>query len=336
MPWTWAFTDAEQHPPTRCVVLAGAGPSFCAGADLQHFLSQHAQVGSPIAFLRQVSALITRFEASPLPIVAALHGHAVAGGLELALACDVAVAAESTLIGDGHIRNNLLPAGGSSVRLPRKVGDAMARWLALTGQLVPARRLADAGWLHAVVPDDQLSSTVATVAMSLAESSGPAQSAFKSPPFRPDHNGRRTRARQGTGRLRRPLERQRRARGTHRLPPTPIDDHHRNHTTIHNSTVNRYEDHVVLATGGARARRRNGASFRGRRRGRRHRQHQPRVGQHAQPLVIQQRKWARVSMNSSVPPPQGLGGRPRIRFVDVFGHRVRVAIWSGPRAQHHC
>jgi enoyl-CoA hydratase len=175
-----ALTDAEQHPPTRCVVLAGAGQSFCAGADLQHFLSQHAEMGSPIAFLRQVSALITRFEVSRLPIVAALHGHAVAGGLELALACDVAVAAESTLIGDGHIRNNLLPAGGSSVRLPRKVGDAMARWLALTGELVPARRLADAGWLHAVVPDDQLSSTVAAVAMSLVECSGPAQSAFKS------------------------------------------------------------------------------------------------------------------------------------------------------------
>jgi len=174
-----ALTEAEDDPHTRCLILAGSGQSFCAGGDLQYFLSVADRPGGPTQFLRRVSAVVTRLETSRLPVVAALHGHAVAGGLELALACDVVVAAEATLIGDGHIRHNLLPAAGSSVRLSRKVGDSMARWLAMTGQLVPAERLAATGWLHATVPDEQLTATALAVASELAEAGGPAQAAFK-------------------------------------------------------------------------------------------------------------------------------------------------------------
>lgn len=175
-----ALSDAEQDSATQCVVINGNGKSFCAGADLQFFLGLHAEHGTPIAFLRRVSALVTRLETSPLPVVAAVHGHAVAGGLELALGCDVVVATESALIGDGHVKNNLLPAGGSSVRLARKVGDSLGRWLSLTGSLVPARRLAEAGWIHEVVPDADLTSAALAVARELAVASGAAQSAFKS------------------------------------------------------------------------------------------------------------------------------------------------------------
>jgi enoyl-CoA hydratase/carnithine racemase len=106
---TTALTDAEHDASTRVVLIAGAGPSFCAGADLRHLLSLHEAGHTPVPFLRTVSALTRRLETSPLPIVAVLHGHAVAGGLEIALACDVVVAEAGTLIGDGHIRNHLLP-----------------------------------------------------------------------------------------------------------------------------------------------------------------------------------------------------------------------------------
>ncbi|MFI6309862.1 enoyl-CoA hydratase/isomerase family protein [Nocardia fusca] len=174
-----SLNEAESDPHTRCLVLAGAGKSFCAGGDLQYFLSTADRTGGPTQFLHQVSAVVTRLETSRLPVVAALHGHAVAGGLELALACDLVVAADTTLIGDGHIRNNLLPAAGSSVRLPRKVGDSTARWLALTGQLIPAKQLVATGWLHAVVPADQVAATAHTTAAELAEAAGPAQEAFK-------------------------------------------------------------------------------------------------------------------------------------------------------------
>ncbi|MEU2001468.1 enoyl-CoA hydratase/isomerase family protein [Rhodococcus sp. NPDC019627] len=174
-----ALSAAETDRDTRAVVLRGAGKSFCAGADLQHFLNLHSRGQTPLGFLRKVSALATRLEASRLPVVAAIHGHAVAGGLELALACDVVISTPTALIGDGHVRNNLLPAGGASVRLPRKVGDSMARWLALTGALLPATELSHTGWLHAVVDHDHLHTAALTAATELAEHAGPAQSAYK-------------------------------------------------------------------------------------------------------------------------------------------------------------
>ncbi|WP_373864694.1 enoyl-CoA hydratase/isomerase family protein [Nocardia vaccinii] len=89
------------------------------------------------------------------------------------------VATDTALIGDGHIRNNLMPAGGASVRLTRKVGESMARWLALSGSLLTPRELAATGWIHAVVPDEHLADTAMQVATTLAAHHGPAQSRYK-------------------------------------------------------------------------------------------------------------------------------------------------------------
>jgi len=174
-----ALTDAEQDAATQAVLIAGAGPSFCAGADLRHLLALHEAGNTPVSFLRTVSALTRRLETSPLPIVAVLHGHAVAGGLEIALACDVVVAETGTLIGDGHIRNNLLPGAGASVRMRARLGDALGRWLALTGELLPAEKFLSAGWLHSVVESGQGVSEGQRVAELLAAAANPAQAAFK-------------------------------------------------------------------------------------------------------------------------------------------------------------
>lgn len=174
-----AVTDAEADPGTAVVIIAGQGRSFCAGADLTHLL-RFASVGrSPVEFLSRVSAWFSRLEATRLPVVAAVHGHAVAGGLELALACDVVIAAEDALMGDGHVRNQLLPAGGASVRLPRRVGPALARYLMLTGNLIPAADLRTSGWLHDVVPAGRLDTAAQHVAEQLAAAAGPAQSQVK-------------------------------------------------------------------------------------------------------------------------------------------------------------
>ena len=174
-----ALAAAAQDEGVSVVVLAGRGPSFCAGADLRHLMSLGEQAGDPLAWIGEISAAITRLERCPKPVVAALHGHVVAGGLELALACDAVLAADGTLIGDGHVRNRLLPGGGSSVRLAHAVGLSLARWLLLSGELLPAERFAAAGWLHAVVPGERLQDEAHALAERLAAASGPAQRSLK-------------------------------------------------------------------------------------------------------------------------------------------------------------
>ena len=170
---------AETDPQVSVVAVAGNGPSFCAGGDFRHFLELHQRGRNPVHFLKQVSDCFSRIEASPVPWVAVLHGHVVAGGLELALACDVVIAAEGTLIGDGHLNNQLLPGAGSSLRLPRAVGRSLCRWLMLTGELLPAGQLAEAGWILRVVPPDQLDEAAELVCAQLAERAGPAQRSLK-------------------------------------------------------------------------------------------------------------------------------------------------------------
>jgi enoyl-CoA hydratase len=174
-----AIAEAGDDPATRLVVIAGEGKSFCAGADLRHLQAVAEAGGDPAAFLSAVSDCFTRLECCAKPVVAAVHGHVVAGGLELALACDVVVARDGTLIGDGHVRNGLLPAGGASVRLPRKVGAPLARWLLLTGELLPAEAFVASGFIHAIAPAEQFDNLVATVVDSLREPQRAAQTRMK-------------------------------------------------------------------------------------------------------------------------------------------------------------
>jgi enoyl-CoA hydratase/carnithine racemase len=173
------ITSAEDDPATAVIAVAGNGPSFCAGGDFHQFLQLHDRGDNPVGFLADVSACFSRIAASPKPWVAVLHGHAVAGGLELALACDVVVAADTTLIGDGHLQRRLVPAGGSSVRLPGAVGRGLSRWLLLTGELLPATEFAHTGWIHAIVPEADLDDTATRVCHQLADRHSPAQQRLK-------------------------------------------------------------------------------------------------------------------------------------------------------------
>jgi enoyl-CoA hydratase len=173
------ITVAEADPETAVVAVSGNGPSFCAGGDFRQFLKLHHHGRNPVEFLSDVSACFSRIEASPVPWVAVLHGHVVAGGLELALVCDVVVAAEGTLIGDGHLNHRLTPAGGSSVRLAGAVGRGLARWLLLTGELLPASDFANTGWIQSIVPETDLDATAMRLAHLLAGRHSPAQRELK-------------------------------------------------------------------------------------------------------------------------------------------------------------
>ncbi len=170
--------DIAADPSTAVVVLAGDGPSFCAGGDFRHFLTVGDRDGV-VAFLTRLSDCVTRIENSPKPWVGALHGHAIAGGLELALVCDVVLAAEGTLIGDGHVKNKLLPAAGSSVRLERAVGRGHARWMHLSGEPQRAEDLMVSGWIKEVVAPDALYDRAQRIAEVLASRDSSTQQNMK-------------------------------------------------------------------------------------------------------------------------------------------------------------
>lgn len=143
----------------RCLVITGSGRAFCAGADLkgaQQDRSNNEGMGQSVSFLRRIRETFADLRTLSAPTIAAVNGAAIAGGLELVLACDLVVAARSARIGDGHAVYGLLPAAGGTALLPRRIGRNMANYLLFTGASVPAQELVEAGLVNEVVDDDRL------------------------------------------------------------------------------------------------------------------------------------------------------------------------------------
>ena len=144
----------------RAIVLSGRGRAFCAGADMKYNQSVSGQPGGNVAFVRAVSELTIRIENFSLPVLAAINGTAVAGGLELALGCDFIVAADSAKLGDMHSNYALFPGGGASVRLTRRIGTAQAKRLMLWGETIAAPQAAGIGLVDMVVDAAELERAV--------------------------------------------------------------------------------------------------------------------------------------------------------------------------------
>lgn len=163
----------EATNEVRAVVITGAGQAFCAGGDLK-FFRQTLGGGKRIeflSFLRRGQEVLRRLEMLSLPTIARLNGATVAGGLELMLCCDLVVAAASARIGDGHAKFGIIPGGGSSIRLPRKIPVALAKELLFTGELVPPDTLARWGLINMVVPDADLDCAVADLVSRIVRNS---------------------------------------------------------------------------------------------------------------------------------------------------------------------
>lgn len=168
---------ARADPDVHAVVIAAAGDVFCAGADLK-LVAAMAAAGTEAAglqrdFLAHVRVLFDRIEAFPKPVIAAVQGLAVAGGLELVLVCDIVVAARSARFGDAHANVGLLPGGGATLRLPQRVGPSLARYLMFTGVDLPAAELAHTDLVTLLVDDDQLECTVQRTVERIAAKSVP-------------------------------------------------------------------------------------------------------------------------------------------------------------------
>ena len=163
--------DHAQEPDVRVVILAGAGDrSFCAGADLKERKGM-----DEITWRRQHVIFEEAFEAIwrfPVPVIAAVNGVAYGGGCEMALACDMIVAAEEARFAQPESKRGIIPGGGGTQRLPRRIGIARAKELIFTGEPIDAPTALQWGLVNRVVPLDKLMDEAKALAAAVA-ASGP-------------------------------------------------------------------------------------------------------------------------------------------------------------------
>jgi enoyl-CoA hydratase / 3-hydroxyacyl-CoA dehydrogenase len=134
----------------RAVVLRGRGErAFSAGADISGFVGGSSEGERP-AGIQPVADLL---EAAPVPVVAAIHGYCLGGGLEIALACDFRIATRDAQLGFPEVNLGLLPGGGGTQRAPRLIGSGRASWLIMSGERIPAEQAASWGLVEFVVDD---------------------------------------------------------------------------------------------------------------------------------------------------------------------------------------
>lgn len=167
-----AVQRMNSEPEVRCAMITGAGEkAFCAGADLPIFDTLQ-EVEKAYAYLRNDGGTITRaLETAEFPWIAAVKGACVAGGLELALCCDMIVAGENSLFGVLEINIGLLPGWGGTVRLPRAIPVRKAKELLFTGAMIDAQEAWRLGLVNKVVAVDQVEEEAMNMARSIASKS---------------------------------------------------------------------------------------------------------------------------------------------------------------------
>ena len=158
----------------RAIVLTGSGRAFCAGGDLRAMQEIATKEGRLEAFfdepLRILNEAILLIRQTPVPFIAAVNGVASGGGCNLALACDLVVAAESAKFNQAFIKIGLVPDCGGTFILPRLVGQKRAAELMFTGDMVTAQQAAQMGMINSTVPDAELLDHVMSLAERLAQS----------------------------------------------------------------------------------------------------------------------------------------------------------------------
>ena len=159
--------------------LTAAGRTFCAGADLRAVKELSPDAARWDAFMGLWHRVFDRIEALPVPVVAGVHGLALAGGLELVLVADLVVADEAARLGDQHANFGLVAGGGGSQRLPRLIGARRAKELMLLGGWLSAAEALAWGLVNRVVPAGTVPTAVEEMARTLAAGSGSANRTVK-------------------------------------------------------------------------------------------------------------------------------------------------------------
>jgi enoyl-CoA hydratase/carnithine racemase len=163
--------EIAADPAVRCVVVFGAGGrAFSVGSDIKEFPEVTARrLGRQRAVHEH--ALYNRLDFFPVPTIAAIEGHCLGGGLELALACDLRVAGEGSRLGLPEVTLGVFPAGGGTERLPRLIGESRARELIYTGDPVDAQEAWRIGLVNRVAPTGQALTTAQELARVIASRS---------------------------------------------------------------------------------------------------------------------------------------------------------------------
>ncbi|MBP0449240.1 enoyl-CoA hydratase [Kitasatospora sp. RG8] len=165
-----AAAEFDRDPEIGCLVVTGSEKAFAAGADIKEMQS----LDFVDAYLGDWFAAWDRFAALRKPVVAAVAGYALGGGCELAMMCDILLAADTAQFGQPEIKLGVIPGIGGSQRLTRAVGKAKAMELCLTGRMMGAEEAERAGLVSRIVPADQLTAEALATADTVAAMSTPA------------------------------------------------------------------------------------------------------------------------------------------------------------------
>jgi enoyl-CoA hydratase len=169
-----AFDLGAEDDDVHVMVIRGAGKAFCAGGDIVNFPK------SPVEFMENIglqfngkssSRPIEKARAVPKPIIAMVHGLALGAGMELAMACDLVIAAEDAKFGQPEIKVGLIPGGGGTQVLPRIVGEKIAKELVFTGDSISGKEAERIGLVNKAVAEDQLQETVEALVANLLKKS---------------------------------------------------------------------------------------------------------------------------------------------------------------------
>jgi enoyl-CoA hydratase len=163
-----ALDELASEDNVRAIVITGAGEkAFISGADIG-MLQELKSSSEAVANSRRGQAMTLQIESLRKPVIAALNGYALGGGLELAMACDIRIAADTARMGQPEIGLGLNPGYGGTQRLPRLVGKGMAKLLILTGDMIDAQEALRIGLVERVVPLAELLSEAKALAKKLA------------------------------------------------------------------------------------------------------------------------------------------------------------------------
>jgi len=162
-----AIEDVRNDDAVRVVVLTGAGEkAFSAGADIKSMIGMTALKARELSLMGE--KLCLALENLEKPVIAALNGYALGGGLEVAMSCDLRVASETARMGQTEINIGLIPGWGGTQRLTRLVGMTKAKELVYTGKMIDAKTAEQIGIVNMVVPPDKFKETVRQFALDLA------------------------------------------------------------------------------------------------------------------------------------------------------------------------